>query len=481
MIYLSIGFKEYEEEILYTFNLFFRVLGLKYSINKDMANEEDLLVIYSNEDNIEFKGKKLFIKASKTIFNDDYLEKLPSIEPYKYKLNSKIKYFDDIVLFLKNEEPKVICKENSIVTNIDIISNAFYIVSRYEEYILKKRDEHERFEYKSSVLCQMKVVDRPIVNEYIEFFYSLVNKLKKDIKKINVWNDSDYAICITHDIDTISKYRDKFLKSFIVEIVKERNIKKAFNKLKDFCRSYNNFEKDPYWTFDYLINLEEKYNYTATYFFMTGGKTKKDNCYSIDNKKLIQVFEDIKKVNSEIGLHGSYDSYNNYDLLQKEVSKLNKYSKVQGIRQHYLRFDMNETWTIQEKNGIKYDATLGFADMAGFRSGLCYPFKPFNLKTRKEINIWEIPLIVMDGTLKDKEYMGLSTDDAISYSKLLLDRVKSLNGVFTILWHNSSFDDNGEWSGWGEVYEEILQYASETNAIGKSGMNIISILEETVY
>jgi hypothetical protein len=48
-----------------------------------------------------------------------------------------------------------------------------------------------------------------------------------------------------------------------------------------------------------------------------------------------------------------------------------------------------------------YDTTFGYNDLVGFRNGMCYPFRPYNLNTASEVNILEIPLALMDGTLFD--------------------------------------------------------------------------------
>lgn len=480
MVYVFIENDEFINEKVYTFDLFFDILGIEYSRNIENIKENDLLIVYAEENNIEFQGKKLFIKSTKILFNQEYLKKLPIICPYRYKLEKEIDYIKDIIILLKCETPEIIQKNRGIYLNIDVISNAFYLVSRYEEYINKERDSHKRFSYKSSAICTANAVDRPIINEYIELVYSLMNKLDNNIVKGSKWDDKDYVICISHDIDSILKYRDKFLKAFLVKLIKERNIKEAFNKVKNYIMSLFNYQKDPYWTFDYLMNLEEKYSFTSSYYFMTSGETNKDNSYSINNTVLKKVFNRIKANDSEIGIHGSYNSYNNVKCLKKEIDLLSKYTNVDGIRQHYLRFSIEETWKTQIENNIKYDTTLAFADTAGFRAGICSPFRPFDLKRKVKLDIWEIPLIVMDGTLMERGYLNLSCDQAVNFMKVLIDRIKYHNGVFSLLWHNSSFDYEGEWKGWQSVYEEILKYAYETNAKGLSGIKLIMKVEDTI-
>ena len=51
-------------------------------------------------------------------------------------------------------------------------------------------------------------------------------------------------------------------------------------------------------------------------------------------------------------------------------------------------FDIKNSWNILEKNKIKYDLSLGFPEVIGFRCGICYPFKVFDLKRKKEIKCY---------------------------------------------------------------------------------------------
>jgi len=134
---------------------------------------------------------------------------------------------------------------------------------------------------------------------------------------------------------------------------------------------------------------------------------------------------------------------------------------VLGVRMHYLRFQVPSTWKLLSKVGFKYDTTFGYPDMPGFRNGMCHPFKPYDLNEDREIDILEIPLIVMDTTLYG--YMNISPVEAYELIKRLIDITEKYSGVITILWHNNTFDEvrYGEWS---KLYEKILKYLKEKKA-----------------
>jgi hypothetical protein len=59
----------------------------------------------------------------------------------------------------------------------------------------------------------------------------------------------------------------------------------------------------------------------------------------------------------------------------------------------------------------------------------------------------------MDVTLKN--YLKLSPEKALEEIFILIQNTKAVNGTFSTLWHNSSFDEK-EWKGWREVYEKMV-------------------------
>jgi hypothetical protein len=96
---------------------------------------------------------------------------------------------------------------------------------------------------------------------------------------------------------------------------------------------------------------------------------------------------------------------------------------------------------------------MGYADHEGFRCGTCYPFRPFDIEQNREMKIKEVPLIVMDQTLR--RYRKLSPDQAEERIMQLATRCKRVGGTFTLLWHNSSLV--GEWQTWEGTYRRVAK------------------------
>ena len=276
------------------------------------------------------------------------------------------------------------------------------------------------------------------------------------------WPDGkQFAVCLTHDIDGIYPYRGLgTVTGSAVELIKHD----SFSAMK-MLFSHVNKKNSPWYNIKRILEIEKQFDATSSFYFLSCEKGDLDFNYNIEDVK--DVFSDIIQSGCEIGLHGSRLAYNNSDQIKIEKKRLEKASgqDVVGYRNHYLCFKMPDTWQNLKRAGFLYDTTLGYDGVIGFRNGMCHPFKPFTLKTDKEIDIFEIPLAIMDCTLLD--FMRLDLGGAWEITKSLIDTVEKYNGVLTILWHNTRLTDKNL-----DFYKKILGYCYKKNAWMTSGGEI---------
>ena len=98
---------------------------------------------------------------------------------------------------------------------------------------------------------------------------------------------------------------------------------------------------------------------------------------------------------------------------------------------------------------------------------MCHPFNPYDVNNNRYLDIVEIPLIVMDCSLDN--YMGLDIENSWIEVKALIDKVHSIGGVFSLLWHNSYF-----FGPQLELYKQILSYCNKKNGWLTSCKNLYS-------
>lgn len=344
-------------------------------------------------------------------------------------------------------------KDHEVEIGVDIFGSAFFMLSRWEEKVIVRRDHHKRSMSEDSLAFKKGFLYRPIVNEYVDFLWHSLKHLgfSKPKKK------RTYTIVPTHDVDLPKLWWNKkdYFKSLVRSTLKKKSIKNTLELIRLRKESYK-LQKDPFDTFDLFMDLSEKSGVKSHFFFMTGGTSSKDNFYSIKDPFLINLIENIKKREHLIGLHPSYNSYNDEEQFKKEKDLLEQVSgvKVETGRQHFLRFENPVTWQVWENNQMQWDSTLSYADSVGFRCGTCYPFSVYDIENRTKLNLIERPLIVMDGSLVT--YQNKSLDDANAIVSSLKKEVKKHDGEFVFLWHNSAFA-TPLWSKYEPLLIELYQ------------------------
>ncbi|MBE0447466.1 MAG: polysaccharide deacetylase family protein [Actinobacteria bacterium] len=351
---------------------------------------------------------------------------------------------------------------NKITLGIDIFGSAFFMLTRYEEMVKSDRDHMGRFPAQASLAYREGFLTRPVVNEYLEVLWLTMESLwpglqrKRRLSRVYLSHDVD------HPLYAIGKSVPQVLKSTIGDMIKRKDLVTANHRIRSFAQAWRgNLDNDIYNTFEFIMRLSEQHGLRSAFYFITDHSAREiDGFYSIDDPWIRKLLWQIHKRGHEIGLHLSYNTFNDPLQIQQEFMILKRVCEEEGIhqdlwggRQHYLRWQSPITWQYWEDVGLNYDSTLTFADHVGFRCGVCYEYSVFNLKQRSPLNLRERPLIIMEATLL--RYMGLPFDKISEEISELKKRCDLFNGDFTMLWHNSSLVSCKEKALYQNVIREI--------------------------
>lgn len=359
---------------------------------------------------------------------------------------------------------KVDEKQGQFACNLDILGTAFMLLTCYQERVLKNKvDQHGRFPAKESLLGRNDLLTRPVVNEYLEILWQLLAQKFPGIRR----KICKYKIHLSHDVDRPFRYTgmplSKAVKHALGEVYRTRNIFKFPNELLSLIKvRAGSLDKDPNNTFDWLMKESEKRDIKSEFYFLCGGSHKVDGSYSMEDRPILELLASIRDRGHAIGLHGSYCTMQNSNALKSEFDKLTSISQCLGIncddiggRQHYLRWQATETWKIWNEVGLDFDASVGFAQQAGFRTGCCYSYPAFDLEEKNKLTLIVRPLVFMDCSVFGSSYMGLNAEAGINYVSKLIYSCKKYHGEFVMLWHNSYF----HFPEAKETYTRILDLA----------------------
>jgi peptidoglycan/xylan/chitin deacetylase (PgdA/CDA1 family) len=216
--------------------------------------------------------------------------------------------------------------------------------------------------------------------------------------------------------------------------------------------------KDPFDTFQRILKIRKTKDIKTIFFCSIGDYTTFDTNVSASKNKYRLLIKELVDYAS-VGLHPSYFTMQNAAMLKKEKERLESitHAPVKRSRQHYLRFNLPETYQQLIDLEIEEDYSMGYASRVGFRAGTCTPFYFYDLDFEIQTPLKVFPFALMDTTLND--YMKLTPKQSLGKIRDLRNEVKAVNGTFITLFHNESLSNHLRWRGWKRLYESMIKIA----------------------
>lgn len=290
----------------------------------------------------------------------------------------------------------------------DLLGNAFFVLTRYEEAVLPDRDEHGRFPAPASVLVREGLIEQPVVDEWAATLR----------RALGLEPRGRFRVVPSHDVDY----------PFASARLRASELRRGGWRAA--------LPRDPFDTFDLLMDASERRG-LRTAFYVIADET----IYSLDDPKVRELLRRIHRRGHELGLHPGYSSFRDPEELRRQFERLVAVCAEEGIRQdawggrqHFLRWEP-ATWAAWEAAGLAYDSSVCFSARPGFRAGTCHEYPAFDLHASRELRLTERPLVLMDTPTLDR--LGLPDDELVRLIERLRDACRTAAGAFTVLWHNN--------------------------------------------
>jgi hypothetical protein len=356
--------------------------------------------------------------------------------------------------------PGLLKNGNHIHLNLDIFGSAFFMLSRYEELIIKNLDNHDRFPSWASLAFKANFLNRPIVDEYLEILWACLAKLWPDLKRKNYQPELFISCDVDQPYDCTVETFSKLIKVCVGDLIRRRSLTEMLKRINRYAfNKLGIYKFDRNYTFDFYMDACEQVGLKAAFYFNPSSKEPMNGCYEITDKKIINLIKKIDTRGHEIGVHGSYQTYKDYKkilqqkiLVEETLKKAGINQKIRGNRQHYLRWDSAVTPEYLDAAGFEYDTSGSYADRPGFRYGTCKKFSMWSWQNKKKLRLKQQPLIVMECSVAD--YMGLGySDDAFKVMQDLKQKCQLFGGTFALLWHNSELQTEKQIN----MFKEIIK------------------------
>lgn len=338
----------------------------------------------------------------------------------------------------------------------DLFSGIFYLLSRYEEYLDFVPDKHGRYPHSSSVLSIDRVLERPVVDEWIHYLHNLLTeKWQLDLPR------KPFRFLPTYDIDIAWSYRHKGGKRFMGAALKEL-LSGRFSALSERIQVATGNRKDPYDAFEWMQAQHERHGLEPVYFILAALQVSAfDKNISPDHPAMQRLIRQLQQ-SGTIGIHPSYFTKDDPEQLRREKIACEKITggTITDSRQHFIRLFFPATYRQLIAAGIQEDYSMGYSTALGFRAGTSHSFYWYDLEQETATGLHVHPFCFMDTTAHFD--LGLNVDTAFEQLKEMRTRLVATGGSLITVFHNFSLGTDPEWNGWAAAYATFL---AETTAI----------------
>lgn len=424
----------------------------------------DTLVIYSPNFSARFRyiidwlfGEQLKVKYS-IVNTEEDIASIPFFISYGKSFKNSFSIPDAGLLWesgIKNQKinvsnwqdlPTLFAITNSELSlPFDILSAAFFLLSRYEEYYSYTPDKHDRYPAEESILFKQGLLERPILDEWVQQLRIVLRE-----KGLNI-PQPKFSFQPTYDIDIAyaNKGRGavKNIGGFFKQLLK--------GEWKQASSLFNS-SLDPYDSYSWLAKLHKDNKISVTYFILAALETTAFDKNISPTHHGMQLL--IKKLSGDgnIGLHPSYFS-NDLMVFRKEKTELEKITgEVTSIsRQHYIKNKLPETYHSLITNKIEADYSMGYGTHLGFRAGTGQSFFWYDLSNETITGLRVYPFCFMDTAALF--HAGLDARSSFERLREMTALLKKCGSQLITIFHNSSLGTRPEWKGWQEAYGDFLK------------------------
>ncbi len=345
---------------------------------------------------------------------------------------------------------------NDLDLPFDLLAATFYMVSRYEEYLPHREDEHGRITTAGQLAVEAGFNEEPVVDQWACMLRTILTERYPAV----AIPERSYHFVQTVDIDAAWCFKHKGIFRTVVGSLRDLIARRTPSEVGSRIRVLLGREKDPFDTFDYILeqHLQRPGN-KLIFFTLVSDYSQYDKPAHYQNphmRDLIQHLDDY----ASLGVHPGYDSLEKPSIVDQDIRRLENilHRPISKSRYHFLRTQMPKSYNTLIHAGLTDDYTMGYADATGFRAGISSPYPFYDLERDIETGLTIHPFCVMDTTLQ--KYLHLTPEEGVERYRTLVNKVRHVGGTFCCIIHNQNLCERYGWEGWRNVYERMLDIAT---------------------
>lgn len=349
-----------------------------------------------------------------------------------------------------------------VVVRHDIVKSAFFLLSAYQEWASPKVDAWGRFPYEDSIQKRLGIEHVAVVNHYFSWMVEAIVR-QCELSGIPCHKREPLggpSLHLSHDVDLARYFTPRKALIRLAQVAglrpcdtkRLRLARAALRSLLNLCRLRH--DPNPYWSFDVIQDNEAFIGHKSEWFFLPddGGPFPPDYDLAADPDIRGLMAQLVRRGNT-VSIHAPINCQSSASYAMWHKALLDVCPEASDhVRQHFLAIHGTASFQAMQEAGLTADFSFGFSRCEGFRNSYCHPFHPFDHDAQRPLSLVCVPLAMMD--VSCLVHRRMTYDEVFLAAGEMLDEVRAFGGVFSLLWHNSTFDEVYH-PGVGAFYEQI--------------------------
>ncbi len=331
----------------------------------------------------------------------------------------------------------------------DIVASSYRLLTLLDEQQVPSdaRDQRGNFFSHALPVARQQTAQLPLADHHARYLLQQLTKARAHLAQIAVpkWpGGKKYAIAVTHDTDAISLGAAKELGANFAKFLIRRD-RIFLDMFISGVRYIGRPTENPFFGFPLWREFESSRQfYSCFYLFAKLVPVKNDinNCKSsvVEQRIDWDILRRMAASGWEFGFHAPIDPDNKLDAFVEGKRWIEEKLRtpIYGLRHHYWALDWRKPQVTFRKHidaGFRYDTSIAWKDIAGFRAATCHPFRPFDPEQDDPLDIYEIPTCLMDGhIIKNPDDVSSAVEEGLG----IVHKVKEQGGVVVLDWHTET-------------------------------------------
>jgi len=336
----------------------------------------------------------------------------------------------------------------------DIFAAAFYLITRYEEYLPQVKDDYGRYSPYESTAFKNNFLKLPLIDLWVQKL--AVQLLGEPLSTLSRKRTVNKLIAV--EVATFSKYKKRGVvinTTAFVRHLRKLQLNRAWSQLKTLF----NVEEDPYDNCDKILELYKQYRGTRVrskkqhldllFFFHLGDYNDQNTGVTYKSKSYLEAIKHIADY-VRIGLRFSSNTS------QKDVYKEEK--RFEELLKRPLHYTMAAHSKIAMPGHYKLlvdtktmeDYSMGYVNEPGLRASTSFPFYFYDLDYEVQTPLLIHPYAIHYNSISLKMLNGQQ-----QVLQEIMDNVKEVGGNFIAQYYYEHFDRDIKSHAFG-VLESII-------------------------